>query len=262
MRRTFLLVSIAAAMMSSACDSTRVKPISKQQIKTYEVIAGRVLDVRMLGEVEEKVTVCHFNPQFVVAVQTESGVKKLAIHSPAKTFMGEDPVGKSYRFHLSKYDNHYRLEGVIEDKYLRKEHFPIPIKEQLEGSCVLGSESTEGACGQGEEGCFVFKGNTQDHNNFTNKVAIVETWTCLEEIRNKYFKSGLLNKITSADFSEYNFAVVLIVFTGTQHLENGQLYEDKHKLYFSYDIWEEQLEVRPFCAWERLYVLKLSKKPL
>jgi hypothetical protein len=70
----------------------------------------------MLGEIEEAVTVCHFDPQYVVAVQTESGVKKLAIHSPAKTFMGADPVGKSYRFHLSKYDNHYLLVNVEETK--------------------------------------------------------------------------------------------------------------------------------------------------
>jgi hypothetical protein len=114
MKRTFLIISIAAAMMSSACDSTRVKPISERQIKTDQVIAGRVLDVHMLSEIEEAVTVCHFDPQYVVAVQTESGLKKLAIHSPAKTFMGADPVGKSYRFHLSKSDKHFLLEKVEE----------------------------------------------------------------------------------------------------------------------------------------------------
>jgi hypothetical protein len=50
----------------------------------------------------------------VVALQTENGVKKLAIHSPAKTFMGVDPVGKSYRFYLSKSDKHFLLEKVEE----------------------------------------------------------------------------------------------------------------------------------------------------
>ena len=153
-------------------------------------------------------------------------------------------------------------QGVVEDEYLRTKHLPIPVKGQLEGSRILGSESTKDDCGEGQKNYFVFKGSTKDHNTFTNKVTIIETWARLSEIKTKYFESGLLNKITSADFSEYNFAVALIVFTGTQHLENGRLYENNHELYFSYEIWEKQLDVRPFCAWEQLFVLKLKKRSL
>jgi hypothetical protein len=152
-------------------------------------------------------------------------------------------------------------QGVVEDKYLLTKHFRIPVNGVLEGSRILGYEPAEGDCDEGQKNYFVFKGSIQDLNNFTNKVTIIESWTRLKEMRGKYFESGLLNKITSSDFSEYNFAVVLIVFFGTQHLENGRLYEDNHKLYFSYEIWEKQFNEVPACAWERLYVLKLGKSP-
>ena len=153
-------------------------------------------------------------------------------------------------------------QADVEDKYLQTQHLAIPIKGQLKDSRILGHEPSKGSCEEGEKNYFVFKGSTQDLNDFTNKVTIIDTWKRLSEIKNKYLESGLLNKITSADFSEYNFAVALIVFTGTQHLENGRLYKDKNKLYFSYEIWEEQLDVRPACAWERLYVFKLRKRSL
>jgi hypothetical protein len=105
-RRTLLLISIAAAILASACVSRRIKPVSERQIKTDQIIAGRVLDVHMIGEMEETVMVCDFDPQYAVAVQTETGVKKLAIHSPAKAFMAADPVGKSYRLTFPQKSGH------------------------------------------------------------------------------------------------------------------------------------------------------------
>jgi len=99
--------------MPSDDDSTQVNALSNQNIKTDRIVAGRVLDIHMLGSIEETVTVCHFDPRYVVVVQTETGVKRLAIHSPALTFMEANPVGKRYRFHLSKRDRHFLLGEVV-----------------------------------------------------------------------------------------------------------------------------------------------------
>ncbi len=88
--------------------------LSKQAEKGAldKIIAGRVLDVHMLGKIEEEVTICHVDPRYVVVVQTEDGLARFAIHSPAKTFSGEAPVGKSYRFYLSRSGNGFMLERV------------------------------------------------------------------------------------------------------------------------------------------------------
>jgi hypothetical protein len=96
---------------SSGVDSQRANLASQPEAKTVQIV-GRVLEVHMLGEKEETVTVCHFDPRYVVTVETESGAKKLGIHSPAQTFMGENPVGRSYRFYLSKTNNQFYLEKV------------------------------------------------------------------------------------------------------------------------------------------------------
>jgi len=96
-------------------------------METCRVIEGRVLDVHVIGTIGETVTVCHFDPRYVVSVQTAEGVRKLAIHSPARTFEGANPVGRDFRFHLAKSGDHFLLEKAQEMKAQSKPgHAPDP----------------------------------------------------------------------------------------------------------------------------------------
>jgi hypothetical protein len=113
MRRTIVLIIIVAAIISFSCGSRR-NALSEWQINANLFITGRVLDVHMAGEIKEEAIVCSPDAHYIVAIKTENGVKKLLIHSPAKTFMGADPVGKNYRFRLTKSDKHFLLEKAEE----------------------------------------------------------------------------------------------------------------------------------------------------
>jgi hypothetical protein len=150
-------------------------------------------------------------------------------------------------------------QAAIKEQYSSTETFPVPTKAKLIGSYVLGSESTEDACEEGEKDFFDFKGTTAELNALMNKVTVIETWERLTEIRRKYFESPLLNKIRETDFSGYTFAIVLTYFTGGTYFKNGRLHGDNHRMYFSYEVWVKQLDLIPACAWMRLYVLKLKK---
>lgn len=68
------------------------------------------MDVHFMGEQDEEVTVCHFDPVFVVVVRTDDGERRLAIHSPSKTFVDEEPIGKKYRFIIGKSKSGLLLE--------------------------------------------------------------------------------------------------------------------------------------------------------
>jgi hypothetical protein len=70
----------------------------------------------MLGEIAETVIVCHFDPQFVISIKTEDGIKNIAIHSPAKLLIGTESIGRYYRFFLSKANNHFMIDKLEEYK--------------------------------------------------------------------------------------------------------------------------------------------------
>jgi len=113
MTKRALCTIASAVVITCGCGSHYTEAASKEVAKKAQVV-GRVVDVHMLGEREEVVTICHVDPRFVVTVETDDGERKLGIHSPARTFMGSDPVGKSYTFYLSQSGNRFLLEKAQE----------------------------------------------------------------------------------------------------------------------------------------------------
>jgi hypothetical protein len=75
--------------------------------RTFE---GEVLSVHMLGQHHEAVTICHFDPRYVVTVRTANGTERLAVHSPVLEFGGEPPIGARYRFRLEQHDQRWVLD--------------------------------------------------------------------------------------------------------------------------------------------------------
>ena len=76
------------------------------------VIEGRIEEIHTLGTRDETVLQCDVDPCFVVVVRTGEGETRLAIHSPAKTFSGDPPIGKRCRFRLERSGSRYVLKGV------------------------------------------------------------------------------------------------------------------------------------------------------
>jgi hypothetical protein len=116
MLKKYLLICIATLTAISACSSKRVQPILEQKSEFTKIISGKIIDIHMLGTTNDSVFVCHFDPQFVVSIQTDEGIDKIAIHSPAQLLLGEESVGKYYRFYLSKSDNQFMLNKIEEIK--------------------------------------------------------------------------------------------------------------------------------------------------
>ena len=106
MKLTTTCILLSVVILSGCTSTSRDIPTDPEDTM---IITGRVHDVHILGKKKETVTVCHFDPRFVVTVETSTGIRNLAIHSPTRTFMGVEPVGKDYRFELSKSGDTFRL---------------------------------------------------------------------------------------------------------------------------------------------------------
>jgi len=109
LRRTSVIMLFIAVGLSGC-----VSAPEKLTVDDTIIFAGVVQNIHMLGEKREAVIICDFNPGFVVSVQTGRVIRNLAIHSPTRTFMGRDPVGKNYKFELSRFDSMLQLRKVEE----------------------------------------------------------------------------------------------------------------------------------------------------
>jgi hypothetical protein len=151
-------------------------------------------------------------------------------------------------------------EVILKDKFRKKENIAIPCKCQLMDSRIVGIEPDEGNCNEEGKNYFVFKGSIDDFNEMHDKIIMIDSWERLNKIKNKYIQSPALKKINRSEFSKYNYAIILVVFAGLEHLKNECLYEKNKQLYFSYETWEWQSDTSPACIEENLYILKLRKK--
>lgn len=77
-----------------------------------KIIEGKILDVHILGQQEEKVLICHFDPRYVVVLKTVNGIQRLAIHSPARTFFDDKPIGNSYKFIIEKDEKIFKIKSI------------------------------------------------------------------------------------------------------------------------------------------------------
>lgn len=151
----------------------------------------------------------------------------------------------------------------IENRYINTKYFAIAAKYQLQGSLIYGSEPDKDSCGEGDNNYFEYKGLGNEINDIFNKISMIDSWSRLNIIKQRYINSPLLNRIKPSDFSKHHFAYIIIPFTGLQYIAKEQLIEKNNQIYFSYETWTQITSgPMPACAWSRLCVLKLKKKPI
>ena len=82
-----------------------------------------VRSVQPLSQINESIILAHFDPRFALELDIDSTCPDskiiqsgdrviLAIHSPSKLFLGEDPIGNTFLFHAEKNQKKQVLELV------------------------------------------------------------------------------------------------------------------------------------------------------
>ena len=110
MTRLLLVLSILATI---GCSQQQTEA-SLRRSTNETIVVGKVIDIHLLGSKQEQVTICHFDPRYVIALQTDNGQTNLAIHSPTQAFTGSNPIGKVYSFCLKRNGNLFLLLKATE----------------------------------------------------------------------------------------------------------------------------------------------------
>lgn len=89
-----------------------IQPSSFSATEQITIIEGKVLDIHMFCHQQETVKICHFDPKFVAVLKTVGGIQRLAIHSPVRTFVDDNPIGSSYKIKLEKDEKIFKIKSI------------------------------------------------------------------------------------------------------------------------------------------------------
>jgi hypothetical protein len=121
------LVGVLAtgAFLSTAGIYSCYKQREKGQRIAENIISFRatVRSVKPLNQINEQTILAHFDPRFALELDIDSACPDskliqsgdkviLAIHSPSKLFLGDDPVGKTFFFSAEKNQKKQVLQFV------------------------------------------------------------------------------------------------------------------------------------------------------